>query len=48
MFITISGGVYCKNQLESLIDILQKVDICLYKAKEKGRNIIKCYGDSDK
>jgi len=42
--VTISGGVHCKTSTESMDDILEKVDQCLYKAKNDGRNLIRSYG----
>ena len=38
--LTISGGVYCNDNNETINEMLKGVDICLYKAKNNGRNKI--------
>lgn len=38
--VTISAGVYCRGQGDSLDDVLEKVDKQLYIAKSKGRNLV--------
>ena len=43
--ITISLGVYVTQLQDSYSDALEKVDICLYKAKELGRNKVVDYQD---
>ncbi len=40
MTITVSGGVYTKEESESIEDMLEKVDKSLYKAKNTGRNLV--------
>ena len=38
--LTISGGVYCTDKNETINEVLKGVDICLYEAKNNGRNRI--------
>jgi len=45
MKVTISGGVYNNNTDETINDILHKVDLCLYSAKNNGKNNIQSYAD---
>lgn len=40
MRVTISGGVYCEHESESLDELLEKVDERLYASKNNGRNQI--------
>jgi len=40
--VTISGGVYSKADTDTIEEMLENVDLCLYQAKTEGRNRIIC------
>jgi len=44
LVVTISGGVYCREFMETMDEILDRVDEQLYKAKREGRNLIRSCG----